>query len=170
MDYEIDEVSTGEVKTVSTGKTLNANALGSCIAVIVYDPYQQIGGMAHIMLPGAADKSNSHNKFRYAEDGIEELLRQLTYYGSDISKIRCVIAGGANVLKRRDDTICEMNINSTFEILRRNNISINAHSLGGEKRRRVSFNIAKGLVLCRVGNDQETVLWTEERWNLINYR
>ncbi len=162
MDYEIDEVSTGEVKTVITGTTLNASALGSCIAVIAYDPYQQIGGMAHIMLPGTADESITSYKFRYAENGIVELLRQLTYYGVDISKIRCVLAGGANVLKRKDDTICKMNIDSTIEILRRNNIAIHAQCLGGEKRRRVSFNTAEGSVLCSIGNRQETVLWAEK--------
>lgn len=162
MEPIIEEVSTGEVKTAGAGTMLVASALGSCIAVIAYDPYKHIGGIAHIMLPGNARKNNSCEKFRYAEDGIEELLRQMAAHGSDVSGISVIVAGGANVLHRHDDTICRMNIDSVMGILQRKNLSAIAQSLGGLTRRRIRLNITEGCVMCTLGDCMETVLWTSQ--------
>jgi len=163
MKREIEEVSTGEVKTASAGTTLVASALGSCIAVVVYDPQKGTGGIAHLMLPGTAKDRSSCERFRYAEDGIEELLRQMTGRGSDMSDLCVVVAGGANVLNRKDDTICRMNIGSALEVLQRSNLTISANSLGGVQRRRVRLNIRRGCVLCTIGNGPETLMWTWEK-------
>jgi chemotaxis protein CheD len=161
MDCGIVEVCTGEVKTTTRGTTLIASALGSCIAIIAYDPQKHIGGMSHIMLPGKSEKKDSSNRFRYAEDGINELMRLVSSHGSEISDICFVMAGGANVLKRKNDTICKLNIDSALNILKRKNVSLLAHSLGGVERRRIKFDISNGLVLCSLGDGNEKVLWKD---------
>jgi chemotaxis protein CheD len=51
---KIEYVMTGEVKVANAVDRVNlvSSALGSCIAVCVYDAEQKIGGMAHMMMPG----------------------------------------------------------------------------------------------------------------------
>ncbi len=163
MNHTIEEVCTGEVKTSDKGRILTASALGSCIAISIYDPQKRVGGMAHIMLPGRAPVNNSSNQSRYAENGIEDLIRQITSYGSNISRLHCIIAGGANVLKREDDTVCKMNIDSTLETLKEKGLKIDAYSLGGEMRRRIKFNIEDGIISCKEGDGDEAVLWKKQQ-------
>ena len=162
MWSRIEEVSTGEVKVAETGTTLVTSALGSCIAIIAYDPQNYRGGIAHIMLPGSARDKNSPDKFRYAEEGIEELLRQMSSLGCDISRLCLFAAGGANVLKRKDDTVCKMNIETAMNILKRRNLRVLASSLGGIHRRRIRFEISKGLLFCTLGDGDEAVLWASD--------
>lgn len=50
MDSIID-IKIGEVKVVKPPIRLRASALGSCVAVVLYDNVERIGGMAHVMLP-----------------------------------------------------------------------------------------------------------------------
>ncbi len=152
------EVGTGEIRTGGAGDLLVASALGSCVAVVAYDPCRSIGGMAHVMLPGRAPESVV-GKFRYAEDAVDELFARLTSLGSLEDALSLCIAGGGNVLRRSDDVICEMNIRSVHEIMKRKAIPIMASSVGGFERRRVAFNVGAGCVRCAEGNSAETILW-----------
>ena len=44
-------VGMGEINIGTTGDTLSALGLGSCVAVVLYDPVAKVAGAAHIMLP-----------------------------------------------------------------------------------------------------------------------
>ena len=33
-------------------------SLGSCVAIVLYDPYKKIGGMIHVMLPDSSIDKN----------------------------------------------------------------------------------------------------------------
>lgn len=155
----IEEVSTGEVQATCGDRILASNAIGSCIAIVVFDSVMRIGGIAHIMLPGTAGHRHGKERLRYAEEAIEELLRRVKDLGSQPGDVAAVLVGGGNVLKRPDDTICTLNIQSVTGILRRRAIPVLARSLGGTKRRRVRLDLAFGCVFCSIGDDEEHVLW-----------
>lgn len=154
------EVSTGEVKVASAGIALTASALGSCIAVIACAPHQRIGGIAHVMLPGRAKTAQARERFRYAEDAIERLVAMMCEHGASPSGLSVCLAGAANVLRRDDDVICAMNMNSVYAILAEQALPVEARCLGGFLRRRVAFDIATGLVLCAVGDEDYRPLHT----------
>mgnify|MGYP000296763525 CR=1 FL=1 len=42
----------------------------------LYDPVTKIGGMVHYMLPDSTKVSNNSNKAKFADTGIEELLKK----------------------------------------------------------------------------------------------
>lgn len=153
------EVSTGEVKTGAATTVFTVSALGSCIAVIAYDPGRLCGGIAHVMLPGSAEKKPYTDKFRYAEDAIEELLSQMDQTGSARTGLVICLAGAGNVLKRPDDAICSMNISSVLQALDSRGTTVTARSLGGTERRRVKLDLAAGCIFCAEGNNRETILW-----------
>ncbi|MBA4373374.1 MAG: hypothetical protein C0402_11015 [Thermodesulfovibrio sp.] len=155
----IVEVSTGEVKTGDAATVFSVSALGSCIAVIAYDPFRLVGGIAHVMLPGKSGKKPCDEKLRYADDAIAELLARMEAHGSPRSELVVCLAGGGNVLQRSDDSICTMNIGSVLEVLSLRGIPVAAQSLGGNRRRRVKLDITKGCILCAEGNEKETILW-----------
>ena len=89
------------------GIIIRALALGSCIAVVAYDAKNRIGGIAHIMLFGKAPENKNQEENKYAENAISNLLLQMQKAGADKESMEFCLAGGANVLRRNDDTIAK---------------------------------------------------------------
>ncbi len=70
-------------------------ALGSCIAVVVYDPHVRVGGMLHFMLPNAAldaDKARE-NPCMFADTGIPLLFKACYQLGAEKKRMIVKIAG-----------------------------------------------------------------------------
>lgn len=156
----IVDVQTGEVKTGDRNTILKSNGIGSCVVVAAIDSANGIGALAHIMLPGKAPPTcPSGNRTRYAEDGIDEMLKQMLKQGSNMDSIQVCLIGAGNVLKREDDSICRDNIKSVTSILEKRDISIKVMSLGGYSRRCTSIDIANGWISCSVGDNRERVIF-----------
>jgi chemotaxis protein CheD len=152
------EVYTGEVLSTRRA-TLASNAIGSCIAVMMIDESRHSGGIAHVMLPGRAERNKQDRRFRYAENAVEELIRQMKDLGSPQSELIAVLSGGGNVLRRPDDTICAMNINSVLAVLKRLGVPVAASSLGGTERRKVRLDLSARRAFQALGDGNEEVLW-----------
>lgn len=73
--------------------------LGSCIGIAVYDPVTKIGGLAHIMLPDSTQMRNHTNIAKFADTGIEELIKRVTRTGADKRRLVAKIAGGAKMFE-----------------------------------------------------------------------
>ncbi|MFC1504809.1 chemotaxis protein CheD [Spirochaetota bacterium] len=134
-----------------------ANALGSCIAVILYDIERKIGGVAHIMLPGKAPKKI--NDYRYAENGVKEILSEMLKKGAHKHTMIACLIGAGNVLKRNDDTICDSNIRSVHAALASAGIAVEKEVLGGNERRRARMEIESGKIYYSENGYNEEVLW-----------
>ncbi len=54
------------------GAVIATHALGSCIAVAIYDPAVQVAGLLHFMLPeSGADRAKAQSRpFMYADTGL----------------------------------------------------------------------------------------------------
>ncbi len=159
INSEID-VLTGDIAVIKNTGIIRVTALGSCIAVLMYDKKNKIGGLAHILLPGKSPKNRAKEKFRYAENAIDELLRRMAALGSDCKKIVCGFVGAANVLKRENDTICLKNIKSVTDYLAINNIKVTGKKFGGINRMSVELHIDNGLAFYSVADRSKAiVLW-----------
>ena len=156
----IIDVATGEVKVGRKNEILVSNALGSCVAVIAIDMEQKIGGIAHVMLAGKSP-ANEKQKTKYAFNAINELFKKLQEIDSGEGNLKVFIAGGGNVLKLKDDTVCEANIKSTIEFLSSKGINIHKKAVGGTERRTVRLDISNRTVYCSEGNSSEEILWKE---------
>ena len=53
--------------------------LGSCVGVVLYDPNTKIAGLVHIMLPDSTKIRNNDNCAKFADTGIEEMVRRELY-------------------------------------------------------------------------------------------
>ena len=159
MNKQIIYAMTGEVKAGNKNTILKSSAIGSCIAITAYNKQNQIGALAHIMLPGKAPENRNIKKTRYASNAIDELINILELNGVNNNEIEVCIAGGANVLKRKDDYIGQDIIKSVEEILKKRKINIMARSLGGSQRRSVSLDVETGCVYYSLGDEAEKLLW-----------
>ena len=149
----IIDVQMGQVKTAKGKVILQSKAIGSCIAIIAYDPSKNIGSLAHVMLPGKApaDKEPSE-KANYVADAIDAMLSNLSRLGSTKDDLEMTLIGAGNVLNRADDTICKDNIESTLQLLSDKHLMVRAQALGGTNRRSVSLDVECGIVSYSEGN------------------
>ena len=155
---KIIDVNTGEVKAAAEKGILRSVGIGSCVVVAAYNLRRKIGGMAHIMLPGIAPQQ-SLEKTKYAFDGIEQLLNQMFETGASADGIKVCLVGAGNVLQKKDDTICDANIESVTGILKEKNIPVMVSSLGGTKRKSVFLNVEDGSISYADGDEKEKILW-----------
>lgn len=73
--------------------------LGSCIGIALYDPVAKIGGLAHIMLPDSTQMRNNQNIAKFADTGIEALVKKMVSAGAVKSRLVAKIAGGAKMFE-----------------------------------------------------------------------
>ncbi len=145
------EVYAGAV-VVSSGRViLRTSPLGSCVAVAAYDPVSGAGGIAHVMLPGAASPGMRY-KTRYSRDAVKKLLEKLEKRGLPVKKLKFVIAGGANVMRFEKDTVSGANISSVCSELERRGLRIEFKSVGGFERRVIALDLSKGIVSESLGS------------------
>ncbi|MCF8403692.1 MAG: chemotaxis protein CheD [Bacteroidales bacterium] len=115
--------------------------------------------MAHVLLPGTFPLKTQLHSTKYANNAIEEMLKQL--YSFDVKKenIEVCLVGGANVLKRKGDIIGKDNLDAVEKLLREKHIEIKAKAVGGFERRTVIFDIENGCISYSVGNSKQNILW-----------
>lgn len=125
-------------------------ALGSCVAVIMYDKTNKAAGMIHIALPDSKvnpKKAESRPGF-FADTGLPLFIEEMKKKGAVRSSTWIKMAGGSNI----------MDEGKTFDIGRRNAIAIKRYlwkkglgvikeDIGGNISRTVSINVATGEVL-----------------------
>ena len=152
-------VKSGEVEIARKGEVLTSSPLGSCVAVVAYDGKRKIGGVAHIMLPGESLKKNSRDRNKYAVDAIENLLIKLHKLGALNTDIEICLVGGANVLKKENETLTGDIINSVQKTIKAKRVKVRAESLGGVERRSAVLNTENGIVHYTIGEGPEKILW-----------
>jgi chemotaxis protein CheD len=155
---EIVYVNTGEVKLGDNNTILNSGAIGSCVVVCMYNSFEKRGAMAHIMLPGVASVQDQM-KTKYASNAILKLMDLMNINGNQSTQLETCIIGGANVLKRPNDTIGKNNIESVEKLLDEHGIRVSIKAIGGYERRTVDFNVEKGLIYYTTGDSSKKMLW-----------
>lgn len=159
MKQEIN-VHTGEVRVSGNDAIIRTSALGSCVAVVAYDFFHKIGGLAHIMLPGRSPKNQTgNNQLKYAENAIALQLQLMIECGAKVDRIIAVLAGGANVLNKPNDTICGDNIYSVKQTLAEANIPVMAEATGANLRRSITLDVKEGSCYYTEGSSREMLLW-----------
>ncbi len=147
----------------NTAITLSTYALGSCVAVVTYDPVSKAGGLLHLMLPESTispEKAVSQPAM-FVDTGMPALFRAVIGIRGERSRLRIFVAGGASVLSGTDNfKIGERNIRATQAWLTLNGFSVRASAVGGVISRTVHLNIGTGEV------SMKTPL-TNERFSLV---
>lgn len=124
-------------------------ALGSCIAVCVYDPKQKVAGMIHYMLPNSKtspEKAKSRPGM-FANTGVPMLFKEMYAAGCVKKDLIVKVVGGGTVHdEKRTFDIGKRNYTILRKIFWKNNIYCTAEDVGGTKSRTVRLAVTTGLV------------------------
>ncbi len=93
------KVGMADLNIAKSPDSLTTIGLGSCIGIAVYDPITKIGGLAHIMLPDSTRMKNNSNIAKFADTGIDELIKRMTAAGASKTRMVAKIAGGAKMFE-----------------------------------------------------------------------
>ena len=129
--------------------TLVTHALGSCIALALYDPVVRVAGLLHYMLPESSlDPAKATKRpFMFADTGIPLLFQSASQLGAAKSRSIIMAAGGAQMLDS----------NGTFNIGHRNHLAmrkvcwkagviVHKEEIGGSSSRTLRIEVADGRV------------------------
>ena len=142
------KVGMGELD-VLRGVGVLRTLLGSCIGLVLHDPKNCVGGLAHIVLP----ESNglSHLPGKYANTAIPELIRQIERAGGQPQRLVAKFSGGANMFATsRANAVGDLNIARVECLLNAAGIPVLGKDCGGKQGRRTSFNVETGKVIVEI--------------------
>ncbi len=125
--------------------------LGSCVAITLWHPRLQIGGMCHYLLPGNRNSSNPKKlDGRYADDAIAMFMLELDKSGSRPSDYQVKMFGGGNQFPNQKTntriSVPDNNILVGRDLLKQHGFTIKAEHLGGTGHRNVIFDVWSGHV------------------------
>lgn len=117
--------------------------LGSCVGVVIYDATAKIAGLVHVMLPDSTKIKNNENKAKFADTGIEEMVRQVVEAGAAKSRLKAKIAGGAQMFAFSNENdllrVGARNVEAVKEQLVRMQIPLAAEDTGNSYGRTIEF-------------------------------
>jgi chemotaxis protein CheD len=138
--------------------TLSTYALGSCVAIVVYDASARAGGLLHLMLPDSAiapEKAKSQPAM-FADTGLPLLFRALAGLKTDPAHLQLFVAGGASMLCTADTfKIGERNVRAVVEFLAAHGFPVRHTSVGGTINRTVHFNVGTGEITLKTPTANE---------------
>jgi chemotaxis protein CheD len=133
--------------------TLTTIALGSCVAIVLYDAETRVGGLAHVLLPAPEQPRNGENPARYPETALPVLLAKMAALGANPARVTARLVGGASMfaglLPQGTATIGGRNVDASRGVLARAGIPVVAEDVGQEHGRSVYFSLADGRVEVR---------------------
>lgn len=120
--------------------------LGSCVAVCLFDPVTNIGGMNHYMLPYWNGQGLASPK--YGNIAIEKLVDKMISLGCNKNNLKAKIFGGGEVIETQvvQFHIGLRNIEVAKQILEEKKIPIINSSVGGKLGRKIEFVTSSGEV------------------------
>ncbi|AEH37176.1 chemotaxis protein CheD [Halopiger xanaduensis] len=153
------KVGISELAIGDGDETLKSYGLGSCLAIALYDPDAEIGGLAHAMLPDGDSAANSDRKpGKYADTAIRALLRRMVERGADYTAVEAKIAGGSDMFEFDSfgDGVGQRNIAAAKEELEKLGVPLIAEDVGGDRGRTVEFTPASGTLRVKTSTDDGT--------------
>ena len=94
---KVIKVGMADLNICKSPDIITTLGLGSCIGLTLYDPVTKIGGLVHYMLPDSTQMRNNSNIAKFADTGIDELLKQVLRAGANRTRLVAKIAGGAKM-------------------------------------------------------------------------
>lgn len=136
----------------SAEPTIISTLLGSCVAVCLWDPQTQVGGMNHFLLPEAVAGSTVDDEpTRFGAHAMDRLIGEMLKLGALPGRFVVKVFGGASVLAIPGVAVSvpHANIEFVHAYLAREGLRVAATSVGGTLPRQIRFHTDSGKVLVR---------------------
>jgi chemotaxis protein CheD len=148
-DPSVQTIGVSDMKLGAAPGSLITYALGSCIAVVAYDPALKLGGMLHFQLPESKgfEPQAAQNPYKFGDTGIAALFNDLFAQGANKNRLIVGVFGGANMM--RDEHVFQIgirNARSTKKMLWQSALFIKYEDVGGTTNRTVSLDLSTGKI------------------------
>lgn len=153
MELNEIKVGIGDLNIAYPPTRLITIGLGSCVGIALYDSYNKIAGLAHIMLPESNKFTNNSNPMKFADLAIPMLVEKMIGAGAKVNFIKAKIAGGASMFAFADKSanmdIGNRNADAVKQTLNKLRIPILAEDLGGNFGRTMILESESGKVIIK---------------------
>lgn len=125
-------------------------ALGSCIAVTLYDPVRGAAGMIHYMLPSSTSgpAKAAARPGMFADTGVPLLFEKMYGLGCKKENLVIKVAGGGKLYEDNGTfSIGERNYTVLRKMFWKVGVTIAAEDVGGAKSRTVRLFVGTGRVI-----------------------
>lgn len=144
-------VKASEIRVGGPDLVLFAIGLGSCVAIVLYDPRAKIGGLAHTMLPSPASSRRPAPPGRFPETALDAMLEEMKRLGAVQKRIYARLVGGAamfeSILADEGTPLGTRNIEASRAALKAAGIPIRGEEVGANYGRTIHFHIDDGRIL-----------------------
>jgi chemotaxis protein CheD len=138
---------------VAAEGTIATIGLGSCVAIVLYDPVAHVGGLAHVLLPSESMSRDRSNPAKFPTTAVPLVLDEMKRLGARVDRVRAKIVGGAsmfgNLIPAGGINIGERNVAAVREVLAASNVPIVAEDTGNDYGRSVYLFLRDGRVEVR---------------------
>jgi chemotaxis protein CheD len=120
--------------------------LGSCVGLVVYDRRLHVACLAHVVLPDSAGRGTPPGK--YADTAVPAVLAELSRLtpGERLRPAAKLIGGAAMFAFQSGTPVGDQNVAAIERTLHHLGIPIVGRDCGGDRGRRMSLDVASGLV------------------------
>lgn len=142
----------------NTKESIVTYSLGSCIGLVIYDPFVKVAGMLHYMLPESSlDKAKARARpYMFADSGIPRLFKAAYQLGAKKQRINIYAAGGAEILDQKGFfNIGKRNYMALKKMFFKNNVMLNKQNVGGNVNRTVRIEVATGDIFLKTSGSKE---------------
>ncbi|MFC4320158.1 chemotaxis protein CheD [Litchfieldia salsa] len=154
---QIIKVGIADMSVIKAPQTIRTSGLGSCVGVVIYDPGQEVAGLAHVMLPDSTlAKTGTLNLAKYADTAIQELIKMIVKSGGRSHALKAKMAGGAQMFPNLSGNdmmrIGPRNVEAVMNELRKFKISVLSSDVGGNQGRTIEFDPLTSSLMIRTVN------------------
>jgi len=154
-------VKSADIKTARNPWILETLAVGSCVAVSLYDPIEKIGGLCHSLLPEPnADDEPPSPKF--TTEAVDIMMEELRKEGASPDRLQAKVIGGANLFESLGESdelsMGRRNVESARKALEKLGVRVAGEDVGGCLGRSMALYTDTGEVRVRSADGAEKVL------------
>jgi len=157
---ELRSVGIGQIVIVRAPEQLACIGLGSCVAVIMFDPIAKLGGIVHVLLPNAPT-NHPDNPEKYADTGTKKLLQEMLSKGARKERIVVKLVGGAQMFPSMNlyvKDIGKANCVEVWKVLRELGIRVVAEDIEGGRGRSAFLDTNTGRVTVKSAFAERRIL------------
>jgi chemotaxis protein CheD len=126
--------------------------LGSCVAIAIHDPIQQVGGLAHVLLPSEGLSRDASNRAKFPSTAVPLLVEEMRKLGARGPYVAKIVGGSSMfgaLLPAGGINMGERNAVASRQALDLAGIRLAAQDVGGDYGRSVYFHVTDGRILVR---------------------
>jgi chemotaxis protein CheD len=146
-------VRVADLQVGGAGDLLMTVGLGSCIAIVLYDPGACVGGLAHVLLPSPALSKPDGNPAKSPHTAVPRLLELMARHGANPRRMTARLAGGASMFAALAPPgtiqMGERNVVASRQVINAHGIALVGEAVGGDFGRTVRLDVSEGTLEVR---------------------